>query len=1013
MLFKIVSEKIITFNFRKILFSVSGSFILFSFINNSAFAVPDPIAEVNDGSTIGVDIDYTVSTTQLSANWPETSDRDYGIAKYWYGIGTTPGATDVTSGWIDNGLSLTVDYAGTFSDGQIYYFTVKAENDIAEQSTPTNSDGQTVDISAPVLTLNTVPDPIASGYVTITLGSNEPLVETESEDPPGTGILATVQQNAQPSSQTIILTATGNPNEWEGTYTVDPVYTGTADVSVSVTDFAGNPQTGNDTFTVNAPAANLTVTLDPAIIGSGGLTVDIQSSAGLSATPAITVDQAGLTLAPTTPIYSTGTNQWRAVYTIDSTGTYDGTGTVTVDAVDLSLNAIQEIENFTADSTPPTDISFVSTPPGVVSGINADFEWTSTTDATSGVLGYSYVFTQTNPPPDPDNIVELPDGFTTVNFGSLLEGTYYFKIKPVDNAGNAGSIIQYSFVVDNQSPALTVDAVPDLIGVGSLVTITVSSDEPLSAAPTVTVQQNGQPAPVTVTPMTPTGNPDEWSGTYLTIASYDGLATVTADGTDLGSNPAPQATTTFTVDSNAPVFTITVDPAVVAADDVTITVTSDKPLQAAPTVTAQQNGQGSATAVTVTPTGVSNQWEGTYTAVTGFDGQADVNANGIDLAGNPGAGTANFDVDTTDPTADILIYPIDAIGGSVTGGAATTLATGPYRIELTVTDASAVSGTPILSYTLSTTVYNLTLTSAGGSVWTSDIFIESTMPNDTATFDFSAIDAAGNTGTAINSGGTFTVDTVITNTVGGTTQNSDGSQVTTPAGAYTGNYYISIAPANQLSLAIVTANNTSGVVPVTSANSIREFTVRTAPPPGTVITDFTLPSAAITITIPYPDTNDDGIVDGTNILETSLRIFYLNEILNRWEAVTPYTLDAVNNFISAQVSHLSIYGLLGIGGGAALSNIVVYPNPCYMKRDGFVTITNIPPAGSASLYIYNLGGQLVRKLEDGSGITSTGLIKQAVWDGRNSSGQKCASGMYVYLLKANGGKKKGKIGIFW
>lgn len=974
----------------------------------TSFAVPDPVDVVYDGSTTGIDIDYTTSTTQLSANWPATSDRDYGIAKYWFAIGTTPGATDVTSGWVDNGLILSVDYAGTFTDGQTYYFTVKAENDIAEESTPTNSDGQTVDISAPVLTLNSAPDPIASGDVTITLGSNETLIEAESEDPPGTGILATVTQASPAPPQNILLTATATPNEWEGTYTVNPAYTGTANVSVSVTDLAGNPQTANDTFTVNAPAATVTVTVNPTLIRSGNITIDIQSSAGLSATPTITVDQSGLTLTPTTPIYSTGTNRWRAVYTIDDSGTYDGTGTVTVDAVDLSSNAIQVIENFTADSTPPTDVTLTTFPTDPTSALNIDFAWSATTDATSGPFGYSYILTQ-NASATPDNIIELEAAYTSVTFNEVSSGLYYFKIKPLDNAGNPGNITEYSFTIDRDAPVLTIDVDPAVINEGGTVDIRVTSDEALQSAPVVTVTQEGQSPSAPLAMVLDLGTPEiDWTTTYTAVAG-DGTATVDASGTDTAGNPAT-AQTTFEVDSEGPDFSLSIDPQIISTGTVDITVTSEVNLSS---LTVDVGG--TPVTMTLTTSTPVYRWDGTYTVLTGAtEGPVLVTAIGEDAATNTTTKNQTLTIDQTGPVADILIYPLDEIGGSVTGPATTTLYTAPYRIELTVTDANPILGIPLLDFTFpSASPVALTLVSAGGSVWTVDIFIESDTPNDSATFSFSATDEAGNTGTNINSGGSFTVDTVIINTAGGSTQNSDGTKVTTPPNAYTGDYYIVIVPANQSSFAVTTANNTSGVVPISSVNLLREFTVRTAPPPGTVITDFTLPSATIVITIPYPDTNDDGIVDGTNILETNLRIFYLNETLNRWEMVTPYTLDTVNNLVYGYVNHLSVFGLLGIASGSALSGILVYPNPFYAKRDGFVTITNIPLTGSACVYIYNLAGELVEKLEDGSGITSTGIVKQARWDGRNSSGKKCASGMYVYLLKTDFGAKKGKIGLFW
>ena len=72
-----------------------------------------------------------------------------------------------------------------------------------------------------------------------------------------------------------------------------------------------------------------------------------------------------------------------------------------------------------------------------------------------------------------------------------------------------------------------------------------------------------------------------------------------------------------------------------------------------------------------------------------------------------------------------------------------------------------------------------------------------------------------------------------------------------------------------------------------------------------------------------------------------------------------------------------------------------YPNP-------FNPETTIPYALSSdeivSLTIYNIAGQVVRKLVDGEALAAGQY--QALWDGRNESGASVASGMYFYLLHA-------------
>ena len=72
-----------------------------------------------------------------------------------------------------------------------------------------------------------------------------------------------------------------------------------------------------------------------------------------------------------------------------------------------------------------------------------------------------------------------------------------------------------------------------------------------------------------------------------------------------------------------------------------------------------------------------------------------------------------------------------------------------------------------------------------------------------------------------------------------------------------------------------------------------------------------------------------------------------------------------------------------------------YPNP-------FNPETTIPydlnSDAIVSLTIYNIAGQVVRKLVDGESLAAGQY--QAVWDGRSESGASVASGMYFYLLHA-------------
>ncbi|OGS19030.1 MAG: hypothetical protein A3J83_04780 [Elusimicrobia bacterium RIFOXYA2_FULL_40_6] len=139
--------------------AVNGSGVAGGAINsNGQFACgdvtpPSQITTVNDGIS-GIDLDTTNSTTTLSANWMASADAESGISKYQYAIGTTQGGTQ-TLVWTDNSISTSTNVTKTnllLTRGTTYYFTVRAVNGSQLAGTPQNSDGILV---SPIVTVST------------------------------------------------------------------------------------------------------------------------------------------------------------------------------------------------------------------------------------------------------------------------------------------------------------------------------------------------------------------------------------------------------------------------------------------------------------------------------------------------------------------------------------------------------------------------------------------------------------------------------------------------------------------------------------------------------------------------------------------------------------------------------------------------------------------------------------------------------------------------------------------
>jgi len=110
---------------------------------NVDWTPPLIVDSIRDG--LGADINVTSSKTTLSANWTASTDVNSGIAKYWYCIGTTPGDSN-TVAWTANMDSLNVTHPGlNLTQGQWYYFSVRAQDGAGLLCTKISSNGQKVD----------------------------------------------------------------------------------------------------------------------------------------------------------------------------------------------------------------------------------------------------------------------------------------------------------------------------------------------------------------------------------------------------------------------------------------------------------------------------------------------------------------------------------------------------------------------------------------------------------------------------------------------------------------------------------------------------------------------------------------------------------------------------------------------------------------------------------------------------------------------------------------------------
>lgn len=362
-----------------------------------------------------------------------------------------------------------------------------------------------------------------------------------------------------------------------------------------------------------------------------------------------------------------------------------------------------------------------------------------------------------------------------------------------------------------------------------------------------------------------------------------------------------------------------------------------------------------------------------------------------------------FTLDATPPTASISISPVSP------------LKTGKVNVNLLISDASEILKTPSLSYRpFGGSLINIPLTGSDKN-WSGSFYIESITPEGTAEFTWFGADAAGNSGTTIALGGTFEIDTTINASSDGNSSNSDGSKVDVPAGTFSEDVNIRITAPPSDSPLIRDADANIGddlsIRPIVTESTAREI-IAESDSTSKEIKDF---KGSIIITIPYLDENQDGIVDGTEIKENSLKMFYLDENTRKWIPIGNSEVNPICNNVTTNVSHLSIFCIMAYIQSSDFTNVTVFPNPWYSDkhRAENIRIANLPVEGpEIIIYVYNIAGELVRTLREGEEIEKEIGSKVARWDCKNEYSRDVASGIYIYLITSNPGKKaQGKIAV--
>ncbi|MFH1962007.1 MAG: fibronectin type III domain-containing protein [bacterium] len=158
-----------------------------------------------------------------------------------------------------------------------------------------------------------------------------------------------------------------------------------------------------------------------------------------------------------------------------------------------------------------------------------------------------------------------------------------------------------------------------------------------------------------------------------------------------------------------------------------------------------------------------------------------------------------------------------------------------------------------------------------------------------------------------------------------------------------------------------------------------------------------------TITISYNDQGNDAA--GNQIREDRLKIYQLTQVSDGWQwiEIPNSKPDIWTNTISVPVTYLSYFILMCPGFEVNLNQVIVYPNPNLSdKHDCNIYFDMLTE--NSTIKIFTIAGELVQEIKADS--------SRMHWNTCNESGEKVASGIYVYFIKdAAGNKKTGKLGV--
>ncbi|WP_310735868.1 Ig-like domain-containing protein [Pseudoalteromonas sp. SR45-5] len=851
-----------------------------------------------------------------------------------------------------------------------------AEGDFTITATVTDAAGNeasdtvsgTIDLSAPIIAINTIPDS----------ADTTPTISGSVQNVPAGTTVTLIVTDAGGNTQTIT-TQTLADGSWTAD-TTNELVEGDFSVNAIVSDEAGNQSEASAQGTIDNTAPNITI---DALADSNDTTPTISGTAtgepeGTVVTIIVT-DEAGNPQTITTEVQADGT------FSVDVPNELsEGEFTVEVSVTDTAGNETTATTTGEVDTAAPTVIidplgDTNDTTPTISGTATGEPEGTVVTITVTDDAGNPQIIT-TEVQADGTFSVDVPN--------ELSEGEFTVEVSVTDTAGNETTATTTG-EVDTAAPTVIIDPLGD------------TND----TTPTISGTATGEPegTVVTITVTDEAGNPQtittevQADGTFSVDVPNElseGEFTVEVSVTDTAGNETT-ATTTGEVDTAAP--TVIIDP----VGDTNNTT---------PTISGTATGEPEGTVVTITVTDEAGnpqtittevQADGTFSVDVPnelSEGEFTVEVSVTDTAGNETTATTIGEVDTAAPT--VIIDPVGdtnnttpTISGTATGEPEGTVVT------ITVTDEA---GNP------------QTITTEVQADGTFSVDVPNELSEGEFTVEVSVTDNAGNETTATTTGEVDTTAPIVTiNSLGDTSDTTptiSGTVSGEPAGS---TITLTVTDANgavqTISAQVIADGSWTVEVPAALAEgaySVDASISDSAGNEGTASASGTIDTSALTITIDVigetndqtPQINGDtfnaqvGSQVEVQITDSAGGIITLTTVVDEnglWSVTPPADLAEGTILISATVTD--------IGGGSANAELdaVIDITPPTIQVNELETSNDTTPVISGNTTDVVAGTVINLTVTDSQGVVRT-LSTTTDADGNWSVelSQELASGDY-------------------